>query len=234
MPFTLPRKEFPTMASIRLGPTLADARGSIGSTVFSRNKSGMYMRARVKPINPQSPLQSLVRANLATCQAYYRDTVTAIQKAVWHSEAQGATFPNRLGDMTKISAQNIFLMINSLKLEAGLSILSDCPAGPFKAIMPTTTITVVHSAGIIITAISPVIAAGAALFWYVSDRMGTQVNYFRGPYAFRGVALSSTTVPITLVPSTGLAAGDRFFLMLRHLDANGRVSPVERKTLDLT
>lgn len=222
------------MATIRLGSTLADARGSIGSTTFSRNKSGMYIRSRVKPINPQSPLQSLVRANLATCQAHYRDTVTAAQKLTWVAQAQGATFPNRLGEMVKISAQNLYIMINSLKLEAGLSLLDDCPPGPFKAIMPATVLTLVHSTGIILTTITPAIPATGCLFWYLSARKGTQVNYFRGPYEYRGQALTASTPPITLLPSTGLAAGDRFFLALRYIDAAGRISPMERKTLDLT
>jgi len=37
--------------SIKFGGGVVDARGSLAGNVFSRNKSGAYMRARVTPVN---------------------------------------------------------------------------------------------------------------------------------------------------------------------------------------
>ena len=53
------------MALIKTGPAVAVISGSVGGTVFSRNKGGAYMRNRSIPVNPQSAAQVVVRAAMA-------------------------------------------------------------------------------------------------------------------------------------------------------------------------
>lgn len=223
------------MANIRLGAILADARGSIGSTVFSRNRGGVYIRNRVKPTNPQSDLQVAARAHLSTCQAYYRDTLTSVQRDSWEAAAQTATFPNKLGEMVKVTAINLFVMVNTLRLVAAQTILATSPAPPFKSVAPTLTFTVSAATGLKVTAITPAIAVGSFLMLYISAAKGNQVNYYRGPYVTRSTKASTDTVPWTLIASgTGLVASQRYFIQYRQIDAAGRISPLERTTVDIT
>lgn len=50
------------MALVQFGGGILDARGSIGGQVFSKNRFGNYMRARITPVNPNSARQAVVRA----------------------------------------------------------------------------------------------------------------------------------------------------------------------------
>lgn len=222
------------MALIRLGPTVADARGSIGSNVFSRNRSGAYIRSRVKPTNPSTALQSAARNRVATCQSAYHTTLTDAQRNGWESAAASATFPNKLGEMTKITALNLFVMINTLRLEGGQAIIAACPPPPFKASVPALTITASAATGIIITAIAPALAVGDRLFWYLSSVKSNAVNYYRGPWESRDFVQSTDVAPITIEAAGAIAAGDRKFLMVRFQTADGYVSPIQRYVLDVT
>lgn len=87
---------------------IADARGSVNGTTFSRNKAGAYMRNRTRPINPNSTRQQAVRAamnNLAfDFQTFDRATVNS-----WNEIA--ATYPafNKLGEEYIQSGKQLYI-----------------------------------------------------------------------------------------------------------------------------
>lgn len=45
------------MAKIKFGMMMTDARGKLGGQVFSKNRSGSYVRTKVTPVNPQTTTQ---------------------------------------------------------------------------------------------------------------------------------------------------------------------------------
>ena len=51
---------------------LGSQSGSVGPYVTARNKAGTYTRARVIPLNPQSPAQQNIRATLAAVASMWR------------------------------------------------------------------------------------------------------------------------------------------------------------------
>lgn len=91
------------MATIKTGATVSDIRGSIGGTTFSRNTGGAYSRARVAPINRNTPKQSAVRQGFAANTKLWSGAMTALQRAAWTLFAQANPVPNRLGDSIILS-----------------------------------------------------------------------------------------------------------------------------------
>jgi hypothetical protein len=65
-----------------LNSPLGDFRGKVGGVVGSRNKSGSYVRTRVKPTNPKSPAQTQARANLRSAAMGWK-TLTQVIRQNW-------------------------------------------------------------------------------------------------------------------------------------------------------
>ena len=222
------------MASILLGPSLSQVTGSIGSTVFAKNRGGAYIRGRVRPSNPQSPKQSLERGYLALCQSTYRDTLSAAQRDGWEAAAAVVTVHNRLGQPIKLSACNLFAAVNTLRLRGSQAIIEACPTPPLKAGAPTCTFSISNTAGVTLATPSPALASGDRLFVYASAAQGNQVNFYKSPWPHNVIATSASTFPLEIVPPADVAVGDRIFLQYRFQNAAGRFSPMQTLTLDCT
>lgn len=53
------------LASVLIfGPNVEDLDGKVGGIVYSKNKSGSYIKAHVKPRNPNSNAQSTIREQM--------------------------------------------------------------------------------------------------------------------------------------------------------------------------
>ena len=115
------------MASIRFNQ-IADARGSVNGTVYSRGIGGLYMKNRVSPLNPQSSKQSAVRAQLATLAAAWRSLSDGQRKSF---AAQVDNYPatNRLGETYTPSGYQLYMTLNSNLAAAGQSAI-DTPIAP--------------------------------------------------------------------------------------------------------
>lgn len=116
------------MALITLGAMVTDARGSVGGSVFSRNNAGGYARARTKPVNPNTPAQSQVRANFGLNSKAWSGTFTAAQRAAWTSFAQANPQVNRLGASIVLSGLAMANKLNQVLAQLGVAPIADPPA----------------------------------------------------------------------------------------------------------
>ena len=57
--------------TLRFGALVADARGSVGGAVISRNAGGAYMRTRTTPTNPNTPIPATLRNLLLSIMPLY-------------------------------------------------------------------------------------------------------------------------------------------------------------------
>jgi hypothetical protein len=117
------------MASIRFGGGIVDARGSIAGNTFSRNGNGAYLRARVAPVQPNSPAQTQARQLFgARSQAFAQ--LTEDQVKAWNDAATGTlgAYTNRLGEPSQYSGAQLFNKINGVRAAFGLDQLDDPPA----------------------------------------------------------------------------------------------------------
>lgn len=129
------------MASIRFNQ-IADARGSVNGTVYSRGIGGLYMKNRVSPINPQSTRQSAVRAQLSSLAASWR-SLTDAQRDTWKAQVENYPATNRLGETYIPSGYQLYMTINSTLNAAEESLLTTplAPASFGESVLDSLTIT---------------------------------------------------------------------------------------------
>lgn len=226
------------MALIQLGSIVAEIRGKLGGTVFSRNRSGNYMRNKTSPVNPNTERQVQVRSQFSFLAGYFKDTITATQRDNWNSWANNSPFTNVLGNTYYTTGINSFIKINMMKLLCGLSIIADPPtefgeASPI--ILNEAGIVVSEAAGTIsITAITDLLNFDGsiddeAVLISVGEPRSPNVNFFKGPYkiatAIVGNSLTPPVFPNEITPPYALIEGQRLNIKVKHLSATGQVSP---------
>lgn len=116
------------MATILFGNGVADVRGSINGTVFSRNANGAYARNRTTPINPQTAAQVTQRGRLTSLSSAWRE-LTDAQRDTWTKATRAYPYTNRLGQTSYYTGPQLFNKLNLALLSAGQSTL-DTPAVP--------------------------------------------------------------------------------------------------------
>jgi len=92
--------------------------GSVGGTTYAHNKSGMYMRARSIPVQPNSTAQNEVKNALTQLVNAYQNVLTPAQRAAWELYAQNVPVVNKLGDSVNNSGQNWYIGANVPRLQA--------------------------------------------------------------------------------------------------------------------
>lgn len=118
------------MAIFTPGPTVAAVSGSIGGTVFSRNKGGAYIRNRAIPLTVTSE-KALKYKSCLTVISQYWQSVTAANRKAWEIYAQQNTVVNALGQSKALTAANHFVRLNTrLTISGDTLILVPPVTGP--------------------------------------------------------------------------------------------------------
>ncbi len=108
-------------------PLIGPAAGSVGGTAFQQGASGIVLRAKRKPANPQTPNQIRRRAALSSISAAWRG-LTQAERDAWNAAASELTTSNRLGQSAKLSGANYFLRVNAnSRLAGGSAIITEPP-----------------------------------------------------------------------------------------------------------
>jgi hypothetical protein len=106
------------MASIIFDGIVAEARGALGTNVFSRNQYGAYVKTRVTPTNPSTAAQEDWRARLAQAVATW-GSLSQDQRNMYHAQAKHFRVKDRLGRQTKINGYNLFIRQQLIISKAG-------------------------------------------------------------------------------------------------------------------
>jgi len=109
------------MATIVTGGGITQIVGSHAGTTFARNKGGPYMKRKAHGTNPRSQKQLEHRTVVSQLSKQYTHSLTEPQRAAWRTFA--STFPviNRLGNVTFLSAQQMFCKLNAPLIPNGFS-----------------------------------------------------------------------------------------------------------------
>lgn len=223
------------MALIKFGGGVVDMSGSIGGTVFARNRFGNYARPRTKPVDPGSARQVAARARLAFLAEQWRESpVTAAMRIAWGTYASGISWGNALGEAITLTGFNAFMMGNAVKLLNGSDFVEDGPVViGLPAQDPTFAVALSAANGITVT-------FDDTFEWcdeddaYMSIEIGNPQspsrNFFGGPYRFHaGIAGDSVAAPTspdgpTAVTCWTLIEAQKVWVRARILRADGRVS----------
>lgn len=217
--------------------------GSVGGTTYAHNKSGMYMRARSIPVQPNSTAQVEVRSALTALVTAWKETLTSAQRSAWDLYAQNVPVTNPLGDSINNSGQNWYIGANTprlqanSKLSAALARVDDGPTifdrGTFTTPVPTWT----ETSGLSLVFTNADAWAnedGAVMLLYQGAPQDSSRNFFKGPWRLvNRIAGDSVTPPTSpSVTSAGLLSalgytvtqGQRCWLAVAVTRADGRLS----------
>jgi len=211
---------------------VTSASGSIGGMTASRSRGGAYLRARAIPIDPASSYQVACRALLGNLSARWSSVLTTIQRTAWNLYAQYCPYVNNLGDTHYLTGQNMYVACNTVRMQAGLSVID---AGPV----------VFASAGLTPLGFTAAVSGQLVGFTYTNtDQWATEVGgacilltsrpnsaaraHAKGGFRYAGKvpgAVVPPTSPFTVASPFVFTAGKNLFMVARACVADGRISP---------
>lgn len=114
---------------VKLGAVVAEARGSVGGAVFSRNRSGAYVRNRTKPVDPSTARQNAQRTRMSASVVQWR-ALDEAERLAFNAKALVSPFVNRLGETINLSGMNLFMRSANLLAQAGIAPITVPPVSP--------------------------------------------------------------------------------------------------------
>jgi len=224
------------MALVKYGGGVVAMSGSIAGNTFAKNRSGNYVRARTKPVNPQSSFQTDVRSQLAALVTRWTETLTAAQRAAWDAYAANVSKTNPLGETIFITGQNWYCAVNVPNGQAGYSYVDAAPTifdrGTF------TPVSIVPSGGatpeLDVTFDNTDAWANeddAAMLIYSSREVNPSRTFTPGSYRLAGTiegdSVTAPTSPATLTSPFPMTNGNRVFMRALVIRADGRLSTAQ-------
>ena len=215
------------------GGGIMDARGSIGGQTHSRNRYGAYVRARTKPINPNTDRQSVARAVMAEVAASYLDSASSAQRLEWSVFASNMPEKNKLGQTINFSGYNQYVKSNCAAQNAGLPRILDGPVN-FTKPGQDPAFDVTSSEGS--QEISVVFDenrdwAGednAGMIVQVGIPQNPSISFFNGPWQSVALIAGNTAVPITtpqvVTSPYPIVALQKVWVRAKIIRADGRIS----------
>lgn len=123
------------MARIKYGNGVADIRGAINGTVFSRNASGAYARNKTAPTNANTPSQVAARSRFQSLTTGWRG-LTDAQRQSFNEAAPNFPQSNVLGETVILTGQQLYMKLNGNILATGGALITSAPA---PVVMPGAT-----------------------------------------------------------------------------------------------
>lgn len=215
------------------GGGILDARGSIGGNTASRNGSGPYWRARVKPVNPNSDAQSRVRAIMSRVSAMYLDSASSAQRLEWGVFASNMPHKNKLGLDIRLSGFNQFVKSNVAALNAELPSILD---GPVIFTLPGEDPTFEVSASESSQELSVIFNDNrdwvdedfAGMIIQVGIPQNASIGFFNGPWRhadiIRGDSSTAPTTPATIASPWPVVELQKVWVRGKIIRADGRTS----------
>jgi hypothetical protein len=215
---------------------VARGSGSIGGMTWSRNRGGMYVRARATPTNPNTPEQQAVRSAAAQCTSAWRNILTADQRAGWDLYAQNVELPNPLGSPRNVGGLGMYVRSNVCRIASGVVELVRVDDAPIifnlgdvgaLTVISATAATDVISFGFTDTD-DWVDEDGAGLLIYSARAQNPSINYFKGPYRFCTAVLGDSgeppTTPDAVDAAFNIDVANKTFVFARVSRTDGRLS----------
>jgi hypothetical protein len=221
------------MALIKFGGGITEMRGSMGGNTYSRNRMGAYLRARTKPVNPNTDRQAAVRAAMALLTDRWGQVLTALQRTAWNLYGANVVMTNKLAESINLTGFNHYIRSNQWLARVGAPTIDPGPtvfeiptADPLFAVTiseATNTWTVTFDDGM-----DWVSEDGAQMIMYNGSPQNAQRNFFGGPWRFMNSIAGNNGAP----PASPLDRGASFvytegqhaWCYARIMRADGRLS----------
>jgi hypothetical protein len=222
------------LALVRAPFGTSQIKGSLGSTTFQQTRAGLIARGRTVPVNPNSPQQAVIRAQMANNSGRWTNTLTALQRADWEAYAQETPLPNRFGDLVNKGGRQMYLRQNNARTYVGLAPIDDAPLTPGVADTPIVIITGDTTNGIEAQSVTPTLGASDFVIVRIGNAVNQSKNYYSAPFSLVTFLSSAAVFPLLLKPPAQVAIGQRYFMAFRLFLGNGKVGDLVSFPLDIT
>jgi len=225
------------MALVKYGGGIIQMSGSVAGNTHARNRSGNYIRARTKPINPNTAKQILVRACLANLTTRWAQTLSPAQRAAWNLYASSVAMKNRLGEVCYFTGMNHYVRSNAWFARMSRTIVDDGPViFELPAQDPTMSISISEATQQVTMTFDDQLAwcseDNAMLVILQSQGQNPQREFFDGPWTGRSAKVGAAGVPVTspldYTSITVVSELQRVWAKFRILRADGRLSEAFR------
>lgn len=224
---------------VKYGGGILGASGSIGGQTHARNRFGNYVRARTKPVNPNTSRQQAVRNAMIALTGRWSSTLTALQRSQWNVYANAIAWQNKLGETVKLTGFNHYIRSNAALDAAGIVPQDD---GPAILSLPDGDALFAVTASEATQLLS--VTFDDQLPWVDEDdgamlvSMGIPQNvtrdFFNGPWRIAATIAGSSTVapttPETMTAPYAIQEGQLVYVRARIIRADGRVSQFFRNS----
>lgn len=212
------------MAKIKFTAFLADVRGSVAGTVFSKNTYGAYTRTKVTPVNPSTGAQQLVRQFFAAISQAWRG-ITDAQRTLWNQSAGNFSRNNIFGDQISLTGFNLYKQLNQNLLNIGVVRIDDAPlpAAVFGftalAIVANTTLATLDAT------FAPAIPIGTSVIVFATAPQSAGKNFVKSEYrqiaVLTDVDLSPEDLAAAYIVKFGALPpiGSKVFVQLKPINA---------------
>jgi hypothetical protein len=194
--------------------------GSIGSTTFQRGRYGNLARARVKPVDPNTPRQQEVKTYMTQASAEF-GAISAASMAQWNSYALNTPIIGPKGTQIVLTGRQMYMRSRMFQLRGTLGPLLTAPSTPGVLPIPSCTFTYDVATGVVaLTAISAV-PTNYAIRFLISRNLGPSRNYWKGPFETTHVEVSTITPPVTIATIAPVpVAGEKVYVKFKAWDAD--------------
>ncbi len=177
------------------GPAIASASGSIGGTVFSRNRGGAYTRNRAIPVTSTTSQALAAKARFAT-ESQFWQTLTDGERGAWDSYSLQRPITDTLGFPRHLTGHQTFIAINTRRALIGDARLTAPPI----VSAPTGLLTAVQDGDeglgdVDLTFTGSPLGATEHLYMYAAITNSAGINYVQNLLKFIGVSAAAETSP---------------------------------------
>lgn len=231
------------MAIVQFGGGVLDIRGAIGGQVFSKNRFGNYIRARITPVNPQSTRQNVVRAIIQLLAQAWSNVLSQLQRDGWEVYADNIVRTNALGAQIKITGFNHYIRSNAPILQALDTRVDDAPTILTLPPGDPQMIGTVDEAGQQISVafdenLDWVNQDDGHMFVFMSHPKTTGTGFIGGPFRFAGAidgdSTTAPTSPTVLSVPFPVAETQAIVVRARISEEDGRLSDLFRSQSAVT
>lgn len=218
------------MAKIKFTAFLAEARGKVAGTVFSKNRGGNYVRTKVTPVNPQSTSQVAQRNRLTSFAQNFR-SLTSAQILAWNTAVANFQSTDIFGDIKTPAGINLYNRLNMNLDLAGQAPISSppVPQGADPVVITGVTADVSSSLFTIASALAAV-PAGHTLIIEATNLVSPGKSFVKSEFRVISTAAAAATFPILagtawIAKFGSLVAGQKVFCRVKTVNnATGEAS----------
>lgn len=209
--------------------------GSIGGTVWSRNRFGAYVRNRSMPVNPNTDRQVGIRNAVRSLSIAWETDLTQAQRNGWNVYAANVTWKNRLGQDVNLTGLNHFIRSNTQLVVLGFGRIDDAPAtqliGKAELELGCTASEATQQLTISFDDTAPwATDAGSFQHFFLGLPQNAGIAFFGGPWRYV-VSVAGVVPAVSPKVATApwpFAEGQRLWIRSRIMHADGRLSEFAR------